>query len=165
MTGSTLPFRIGQGYDVHRLTEKRPLVLGGVRVPHTHGLLGHSDADVLAHAVIDALLGAVGLGDIGVMFPDTDEQWRGADSLELLCAVCTRIADYDGGRRIVNIDATIIAEAPKLAPYREAMRNNLAVAMGIPPERVNVKLTTEEGLGFTGKGEGIAASAIALVEL
>ena len=154
--------RIGQGYDVHRLTEGRPLILGGVTVPYPNGLLGHSDADVLVHAIIDAVLGAAGMGDIGEMFPDTDEQWRGADSLELLRAVRRRIAPY----RVVNVDATVIAQAPKLAPYREAMRENIAAALGIPgEERVNVKLTTEEGLGFTGAGEGMAASAAVLLEM
>ena len=157
MTG--LDFRVGQGYDVHRLVEGRPLVLGGVVIPHTHGLLGHSDADALTHALMDALLGAAGFGDIGGMFPDTDPKWSGADSLVLLRAVCERLSGYE----VVNADCTVIAQAPKLAPYREAMRANLADALGIPPERVNVKFTTEEGLGFTGAGQGIAANAVALV--
>ncbi|MCL2030885.1 MAG: 2-C-methyl-D-erythritol 2,4-cyclodiphosphate synthase [Oscillospiraceae bacterium] len=153
--------RIGQGYDVHRLAEGRRLVLGGVTVPHTRGLLGHSDADALTHAVIDALLGAAGLGDIGGMFPDTEEQWRGADSLALLRTVCGRMPEYE----IVNVDTTVVAQGPKLAPYREEMRRNLAGAMGVPPERVNVKFTTEEGLGFTGAAQGIAASAAALIRV
>jgi len=153
--------RIGQGYDVHRLAPERALVLGGVTVPFELGLLGHSDADVLVHALMDALLGASGLGDIGQRFPDTDEAFRGADSLALLKHVCDLLQEH--GHAIGNIDSTIVAQRPKLAPYLPAMRVNLAKACGIPIERVNVKATTEEGLGFTGAGEGIAAQAIALL--
>ena len=155
-------FRIGQGYDVHRLVENRPLILGGVEIKYDKGLLGHSDADVLTHAVMDALLGAAALGDIGKMFPDTDERWRGADSLMLAKAVADRL--YDNGYRIVNVDSTIVAQAPKLAPYIDVMRENIARALGISTESVSVKATTEEKLGFTGSGEGISAQAIALIE-
>ncbi len=157
-----LDLRIGHGYDVHRLTAGRGLVLGGVRVPYELGLLGHSDADVLSHAVMDALLGAAGLGDIGRHFPDTDERYRGASSLLLLVQVRRLLAD--AGWRAGNIDATIIAQRPKLAPHIEEMRQNLAGALEIPPACVNVKATTEEGLGFSGRGEGIAAHAVALLE-
>jgi len=153
--------RIGTGYDVHRLVPARKLVLGGVAVPFELGLLGHSDADVLAHAVMDALLGAAGLGDIGQRFPDTDESFQGANSLQLLKHVCDLLRE--NGYAIGNIDSTIIAQQPKLAAYLSAMRENLAKACGVPPDRVNVKATTEEGLGFTGRGEGIAAQAIALL--
>ena len=154
--------RIGQGYDVHRLVEGRPLVLGGVTVPFEKGLLGHSDADVLLHAVMDALLGAAALGDIGKWFPDSDEAYRGADSLDLL----RRTGDLlrKNGWSIVNLDATLLAQAPKIAPYREKMRQNIASALAVELTRVSVKATTEEGLGFTGKGEGMAAHAIALLE-
>ena len=153
--------RIGQGYDVHRLTEGRPLILGGVSIPWDRGLLGHSDADVLTHAVMDALLGAAALGDIGMLFPDSDPAWEGADSLSLLRIVAARVAE--AGYRVENIDATVIAQQPKLSPYREQMRHALAAAAGIAPERVSVKATTEEGLGFTGLGEGISAMAVALL--
>ena len=154
--------RIGQGYDVHRLTEGRALILGGVTVPYERGLDGHSDADVLTHAIMDALLGAAGLGDIGRLFPDSDERYRGISSLLLLREVekCLR----DNSWQVVNLDSTIVAQAPKLAPYRETMRRNLAEALGIDVSCVSVKATTEEHLGFTGDGSGMAAQAIALVE-
>lgn len=154
--------RIGHGYDVHRLSAGRTLILGGVRLEHTLGLLGHSDADVLAHAVMDALLGAAGLGDIGQMFPDTDPQYAGADSLVLLGRVAARLRE--NGFRVGNVDATIVAQRPKLAAHIPEMRRNLAQAMGVDADRVNVKATTEERLGFTGREEGIAAHAVALVE-
>ena len=157
-----MSFRIGQGYDVHRLAEGRPLILGGVDIPHDRGLLGHSDADVLTHAVMDALLGAAALGDIGGHFPDSDETYRGADSLALLRRVCELLRE--AGYAVVNTDATVIAQAPKLAPHIPHMRRNLAQAMGIAPENVSVKATTEEHLGFTGAGEGMAAQAVALLE-
>jgi len=153
--------RIGHGYDVHRLVEGRRLVLGGVEIPHTLGLLGHSDADVLTHAVMDALLGAAGLGDIGRHFPDSDPAYAGADSLKLLDKVMELVGEK--GYEVENADATILAQKPKLAPHIEAMRANLAAHMGIPAERVNVKATTEEALGFTGRQEGIAAHAVALL--
>lgn len=153
--------RIGHGYDVHRLTEGRPLILGGVTVPYERGLLGHSDADVLAHAVMDALLGAAALGDIGGMFPDSDERWRGADSLRLLEQVTARLAE--NGWAIGNVDATVLAQAPKLAPHIPEMRRRLAVAMCIDVTQVSVKATTEEHLGFTGAGEGMACHAVALL--
>ncbi len=153
--------RIGQGYDVHRLTEGRPLILGGVRVPFEKGLLGHSDADVLTHAVMDALLGAAALGDIGMLFPDSDAAYKDADSLKLLRIVADRVEE--AGYRVENIDATVIAQQPKLSPYREAMRTALAEAAGIPVERISIKATTEEGLGFTGAGAGIAACAVTLL--
>lgn len=153
--------RVGHGYDVHRLTENRRLILGGVDIPYEKGLLGHSDADVLAHAVMDALLGAAGLGDIGKHFPDTDPAYAGADSLELLKHVAALLGER--GWSIGNVDATILAQRPKLAPHIPTMVQNLAAAMGIEPERVNVKATTEEGLGFTGAGEGMAANAVALI--
>lgn len=154
--------RIGQGYDVHRLTEDRKLILGGVEIPYEKGLLGHSDADVLTHAVMDALLGAAALGDIGKLFPDTDERYRGADSLVLLAEV-KRVLE-ENGYAVVNVDSTVIAQAPKLAPYREQMRKNMAERLGIDVDRVSVKATTEERLGFTGDGSGMAAQAIALIE-
>jgi 2-C-methyl-D-erythritol 2,4-cyclodiphosphate synthase len=153
--------RIGHGYDVHRLVEGRDLILGGVNIPHSTGLLGHSDADVLAHAVSDALLGALSLGDIGKHFPDTDPRWKGADSLNLLRVVVEMI--HAQGYVVSNVDATILAQRPKLAPYILTMRQNLADAMGIDTERVSVKATTEEGLGFTGSGEGIATHAVCLL--
>ena len=153
--------RIGQGYDVHKLTAGRKLVLGGVEVPYEKGLLGHSDADVLTHAVMDALLGAAGLGDIGRHFPDSDPAYAGADSLGLLAAVTEKLAA--AGWQVGNVDATVIAQRPKLAGHLPQMAQNLARVMGVPVERVNVKATTEEGLGFTGAGEGIAAQAIALL--
>lgn len=154
--------RIGHGYDVHRLTKDRRLVIGGVEIPYEKGLLGHSDADVLTHAVMDALLGAAALGDIGAMFPDTDEAYRGADSIELLQAV-TRVLQQNN-YRIVNIDGTVIAQAPKLKPFVVQMRKNIAAACKLTTEQVNVKATTEEQLGFTGSGEGIAAHAVCLIE-
>lgn len=153
--------RIGHGYDVHRLTEGCPLILGGVTVPYERGLLGHSDADVLAHAVMDALLGAAALGDIGGMFPDSDERWRGADSLRLLEQVTARLAE--NGWAIGNVDATVLAQAPKLAPHIPEMRRRLAAAMCIDVTQVSVKATTEEHLGFTGAGEGMACHAVALL--
>ena len=153
--------RIGQGYDVHRLVEGRALILGGVTIPHEKGLLGHSDADVLTHAVMDALLGAAALGDIGKLFPDTDPAYAGADSVALLRAVTALLGEK--GWRVENVDATVIAQRPKLAPYRETMRQNLAAAMGVDVEAVSIKATTEEGLGFTGSGEGMAAMAVALL--
>ena len=154
--------RIGQGYDVHRLTEGRKLILGGVEIPYEKGLLGHSDADVLTHAVMDALLGAAALGDIGKLFPDTAEEYRGADSLVLLKEVGRVLKE--NGYAVVNVDSTVIAQAPKLAPYREQMRKNIAERLGIAVEQVSVKATTEERLGFTGDGSGMSAQAIALIE-
>ena len=153
--------RIGQGYDVHRLVEGRRLILGGVDIPHTKGLDGHSDADVLAHAIADALLGAAALGDIGKHFPDTDPAYKGADSLKLLSRVTEILGDH--GFAVSNVDATVIAQAPKLAPHIEKMRENLAAAMGLPVDRVSVKATTEEKLGFSGRGEGISAQAVCLI--
>ena len=154
--------RVGHGYDVHRLVEGRKLILGGVEIPYEKGLLGHSDADVLTHAVMDALLGAAGLGDIGRHFPDSDDRFLGADSLELLRQVCAMLADR--GYRVGNVDVTVIAQRPKLAGFIPAMREKLAAVMGLSPEDVNVKATTEEKLGFTGEGLGIAAHAVALIE-
>jgi len=154
--------RIGSGYDVHRLVENRKLILGGVEIDYKLGLLGHSDADVLLHAISDALLGAAALGDIGKYFPDTDGKYCGADSLELLKDVVKMLAD--NGYKAVNIDATIIAQKPKMAPYIEKMRENIACAIGIDKDSVNVKATTEEGLGFTGAELGIAATAVCLIE-
>lgn len=153
--------RIGHGYDVHRLVEDRKLILGGVEIPYEKGLLGHSDADVLTHAVMDALLGAAGLGDIGKHFPDTDPSYKGADSLKLLDHVTSLLSEL--GWLVGNVDATIIAQRPKLATYLPRMRDNLAVRMKIAPEQVNIKATTEEKLGFTGSGEGIAAHAVCLL--
>ena len=154
--------RIGHGYDVHRLVEGRKLILGGVDIPWEKGLLGHSDADVLTHAVMDALLGAAGLGDIGRHFPDTDPAYAGADSLVLLDHVVGLLRAR--GWKVGNVDATILAQRPKLAPHIGKMGENLAVHMGVAPGLVNVKATTEEGLGFTGAGEGIAAHAVCLLE-
>ena len=154
--------RVGHGYDVHRLTEGRKLILGGVEIPYEKGLLGHSDADVLTHAVMDALLGAAGLGDIGQHFPDSDDRYLGADSLMLLKEVCRLLEE--SGYRIGNVDATVIAQRPKLMPHIPAMRRNLAGAMGVEEDRINVKATTEERLGFTGEGLGMAAHAVALIE-
>ncbi len=154
--------RIGHGYDVHRLVEGRRLILGGVEIPYEKGLLGHSDADVLTHAVMDALLGAAALGDIGKHFPDSDPAYAGADSLALASHVATLLLKE--GYRIENVDATILAQAPKLAPHIPLMREKLAAALGIPPSAVSVKATTEEGLGFTGEGLGIAAHAVCLLE-
>ena len=158
MTG----LRIGHGYDVHRLTEGRRLILGGVEVPYEKGLLGHSDADVLTHAIMDALLGAAALGDIGKLFPDTDAAYAGISSILLLERVVERLRE--AGYAVVNLDATVLAQAPKLAPYRERMRENLAHVLALDASRVSVKATTEEGLGFTGEGLGIAAHAVALLE-
>lgn len=154
--------RVGMGYDVHRLAEDRDLIIGGVKIPYEKGLLGHSDADVLLHAVMDALLGAAALGDIGTHFPDTDPAYKGISSMELLRHVGKLLEEklYVIG----NIDATIIAQRPKLLPYREEMRRNIADALGISVEQVNVKATTEEGLGFTGNGEGISSQAVVLLE-
>lgn len=154
--------RIGMGYDVHRLTEGRDLIMGGVKIPYEKGLLGHSDADVLLHAIMDALLGAAALGDIGKHFPDTDPAYKGISSLKLLTEVGKLLEEnlYVIG----NIDATIIAQRPKMAPHREAMRENIAQALGISVNQVSIKATTEEGLGFTGSGEGISSQAIVLLE-
>lgn len=154
--------RIGHGYDVHRLVEGRPLILAGVTIPYEKGLLGHSDADVLAHAVSDALLGAAALGDMGKWFPDTDQAYKGADSLLLLQEVCKKIKQQ--GYTIQNIDATVVAQAPKLSPYIAEMRAQLAKACGLTEQQVNVKATTEEHLGFTGAGQGIAAHAVCLLD-
>ena len=154
-------FRIGHGYDVHRLVEGRKLILGGVEIAHTKGLLGHSDADVLLHAVSDALLGAAAMGDIGGMFPDTDPAFKDADSLELLKKVVERLGN--AGYRVGNIDATVIAQAPKLKPHIENMRANIATACGTDAGNINVKATTEEGLGFSGSGEGIAAHSVCVI--
>ena len=154
--------RIGHGYDVHRLTEGRDLILGGVKIPFEKGLLGHSDADVLLHAVADALLGAAAKGDIGVLFPDSDPAFAGADSLLLLQRVVLTV--NAAGFRVGNIDCTVLCQRPKLRPYIDTMRKNIALACGVGVERVSVKATTEEGLGFTGRGEGIAAHAVCLLE-
>ena len=154
-------FRIGHGYDVHRLVPGRRLILGGVDIPWDRGLLGHSDADVLVHAVMDALLGAAALGDIGKLFPDSDPAYEGADSLALLAAVGERLRD--AGYQVVNVDATVVAQAPRLSPHIDAMRANIAAALGADTSCVSVKATTEEHLGFTGSGEGIAAHAVALI--
>ena len=153
--------RIGHGYDVHRLVEGRPLVLGGVTVPWKLGLLGHSDADVLTHAVMDALLGAAGLGDIGRHFPDHDPAYRGISSITLLRQVAALLRERQ--LAVGNVDATIVAQQPKLAPYLTGMRRNLAVCLGVAEDRINLKATTEEGLGFTGAGEGMAAHAVCLI--
>ena len=154
--------RIGHGYDVHRLVAGRPLVLGGVTVPSDLGLDGHSDADVLTHAVIDAILGAAALGDIGALFPDTDAEWEGADSVELLRAVAGRAAE--AGWAVGNVDATVVLERPKLRPHVDAMRQRLADALGVGLGRVSVKATTGEGMGFVGTGAGAAAHAVCLLE-
>ena len=154
--------RIGHGYDVHRLVEGRSLILGGVRVPFEKGLDGHSDADVLTHAVMDALLGAAAMGDIGKLFPDTDDRYLGADSVALLREVDRRLTE--AGYRLGNLDVTVIAQRPKLAPYINQMRQNLAAALLTELQNVSVKATTEEHLGFTGSGEGIAAHAVCLLE-
>ena len=154
--------RIGHGYDVHRLVEGRDLILGGVKIEYEKGLLGHSDADVLLHAVSDALLGAAGLGDIGLHFPDTDPKYKGADSLALLKTVGEKVAA--AGYRVSNIDVTMIAQRPKLREHIPQMEGNIASALGIDPGRVNVKATTEDKLGFTGTGEGMACHAVCLLE-
>ena len=154
--------RVGHGYDVHRLVEGRALILGGVTVPFDRGLLGHSDADVLTHAVMDALLGAAALGDIGKLFPDSDAAYAGADSIALLERVTALLREH--GWQVGNVDATVVAQAPRLAPYVPDMRRRLAEAMGLDVDCVSVKATTEERLGFTGSGEGMAAHAVALIE-
>ena len=154
--------RIGHGYDVHKLVEGRDLILGGVKIDYEKGLLGHSDADVLLHAVSDALLGAAGLGDIGRHFPDTDPKYKGADSLMLLREVYRKISEK--GFRVGNIDVTMIAQKPKLKDFTPQMQENIAAAVGVTPDRVNVKATTEEKLGFTGTGEGMACHAVCLLE-
>lgn len=154
-------FRIGHGYDVHKLAENRDLIIGGVKIPHEKGLLGHSDADVLLHAISDALLGAAALGDIGKHFPDTDDAFKGADSLILLKNVCEMVESK--GYYVINIDATVIAQAPKLAPHIESMRENISKAVNCDISAVNVKATTEEHLGFTGEKLGISAHAVCLI--
>lgn len=154
--------RIGQGYDVHRLVEDRNFVLGGVTIPYKWGLLGHSDADVLIHAIMDAITGAVGMGDIGEVFPDTDPTYAGISSVQLLKQVTKKLQFT--GWQLINVDATVIAQAPKISPYKLEMRDTIARALGVQVEQVTIKATTEEGLGFTGRGEGIAAQAIALLE-
>ena len=154
-------FRIGHGYDVHRLVEGRDLILGGVNIPWKLGLLGHSDADVLTHAIMDAILGAAAMGDIGMLFPDNDPTFKGADSLLLLKEVMRRVRE--AGWEVVNIDATVLAQAPKLSPYKLQMRENLAAAAGLDVSQVSVKATTEEGLGWTGSSEGMAVHALALL--
>ena len=154
--------RVGIGYDVHKLVEERDLIIGGVKIPYEKGLLGHSDADVLLHAISDAILGAAALGDIGLHFPDTDERFKGADSLKLLNETGKLIKAE--GYSVVNIDATIIAQAPKMRPHIDSMRKNIADALEIDINQVNVKASTEEGLGFTGAGLGIASNAIAMID-
>jgi 2-C-methyl-D-erythritol 2,4-cyclodiphosphate synthase len=154
--------RIGHGYDVHRLVEGRRLIIGGVDIPHEVGLLGHSDADVLLHAISDALLGAAALGDIGKLFPDSDEKYKGANSLTLLRIVGSKLCAE--GYKIGNIDATILAQAPKMAPHIPKMRQNIAMTLGIDIEDISIKATTEEGLGFTGEKLGIAAHAVCIIE-
>ena len=154
--------RIGHGYDVHRLVEGRDLILGGVKIPHTLGLLGHSDADVLLHAVSDALLGAAALGDIGKHFPDTDPAYKGADSLKLLAIVAEKVRA--AGYRVENVDVTMIAQKPKLMPYIPQMQQNIATALGVDLTQINVKATTEEHLGFTGDGSGMSCHAVCLLE-
>lgn len=153
--------RIGLGYDVHAFAAGRPLILGGVEIEHERGLLGHSDADVLAHALADALLGAVRGGDIGKLFPDTDPAWKDADSLELLSAVAMKVRE--AGFAIIDADCVLVLESPRISPYREQMRENLARAIGVPVDAVGLKATTTEGLGFEGRGEGVAAQAVVLV--
>lgn len=154
--------RIGHGYDVHRLAERRKLILGGVEIPYEKGLLGHSDADVLVHAVMDAMLGAAALGDIGRLFPDSSAEFAGISSMVLLQRVCEKLNEE--GFALVNLDCTLLAQAPKIAPYREKIRENLAVALDVPVSCVSMKATTEEGLGFTGEGLGMAAHAVVLLE-
>lgn len=155
-------FRIGHGYDVHRLVEQRRLILGGVEIPYERGLLGHSDADVLIHAVMDAVIGALGKGDIGKHFPDTDPELKGVSSMHLLARVHALLSEC--GASVINVDATLILQRPKVAAYIDTMRSNIAFALGVDADRINVKATTEEGLGFTGNGEGVAAHAVALIE-
>jgi 2-C-methyl-D-erythritol 2,4-cyclodiphosphate synthase len=154
--------RIGQGYDVHRYTDGDHVMLGGQRVPHSRGVLAHSDGDVLLHAICDALLGAAGLGDIGMHFPDSDPRWRAADSRTFVRHVRALLSDR--GFRVVNVDATVIADAPRLGPHRESMRANIAADLGIDATAVNVKATTSEGMGFIGRREGLACQAVALIE-
>lgn len=154
--------RIGHGYDVHRLTEGRKLILGGVEIEYDKGLLGHSDADVLIHAIMDAMLGALALGDIGKHFPDTDEKYKDADSMKLLSEVCRIIGEY--GYRIGNIDSTVCAQKPKLSPYINTMRKNIANVCGCDISQISVKATTEEKMGFTGEGLGMSATAVCLLE-
>jgi 2-C-methyl-D-erythritol 2,4-cyclodiphosphate synthase len=156
-----MEFRVGQGYDVHALVPGRKLILGGVTIPHSAGLLGHSDADVLLHAITDATLGAAGLGDIGRMFPDTDERWQGADSRVLLRGAVDAVRA--AGWRVGNVDSTVIAQTPRISPHVPAMRENIAADLGIAADRVNVKGKTTERLGFAGRGEGIAAEAVVLL--
>lgn len=156
-----VPFRVGQGFDVHALVEGRPLIIGGVTIAHTHGLMGHSDADVLLHAVTDALLGGAGLGDIGRHFPDTDPAYKGADSRVLLRAAAVMVAD--AGWSVVNVDATVHAQAPKIGPHAKAMVTNIAADLDIEPGCVNVKAKTNEGLGHLGRKEGIAANVVVLL--
>ena len=158
-----ISFKIGHGYDVHKLVPERRLVLGGVDIPYEYGLLGHSDADVLTHAIMDALIGALGLGDIGRHFPDTDDKYKNISSIELLKKVKEMIEENNSS--VANIDATVILQRPKIAPYIENMRSNIAETLGINTSSVNIKATTEEGLGFTGRKEGIAAHAVVLIEL
>ncbi|MBE6765408.1 MAG: 2-C-methyl-D-erythritol 2,4-cyclodiphosphate synthase [Ruminococcaceae bacterium] len=154
--------RIGHGYDVHRLVEGRKLIIGGVEIPYEKGLLGHSDADVLVHAIMDALLGAAAMGDIGLLFPDNDDRFKGADSMVLFEEVCRRL--QAAGYSISNIDATVIAQRPKMRPYIDAMRSRIADVCGLDIGRINVKATTEENMGFTGSGDGISAHAVALLD-
>ena len=156
-------FRIGHGYDVHKLTENRRLIIGGVEIPHRLGLLGHSDADVLIHAIMDAIIGALGLGDIGKHFPDTSDEFFGISSINLLTRVASMLEER--GAEVVNIDATVVAQAPKLAPYIDIMKGNVAFALKCDIARINIKATTEERLGFTGSEEGISAHAVALIEI
>ena len=155
--------RIGHGYDVHRLVEGRKLILGGVEIPHSVGLLGHSDADVLLHAIMDAMLGSLALGDIGKHFPDTDDKYKGISSMHLLTLVGKLIKENNA--RLVNLDATLILQKPKIAPYIDEMRENVAFALGVEKSRISIKATTEEHLGFTGREEGISAHAVVLVEV
>jgi len=162
MTLSALPaLRIGEGWDTHQLVTGRPLILGGVTIPHTHGLLGHSDADALAHAITDSLLGAAALGDIGKLFPDTAAEFKGADSMALLAEACRRVRE--AGWQLVNLDATIVAQAPKMAPHIMAMRTRLAEVLGVGVERVNVKAKTAEKMGPVGEGRAIEARAVCLL--
>jgi 2-C-methyl-D-erythritol 2,4-cyclodiphosphate synthase len=160
-SGAMMEFRVGQGYDVHALVPGRQLILGGVTIPHAMGLLGHSDADALLHAITDAILGAAGLGDIGRMFPDSDTRWKGADSRVLLRGAVAAVRA--AGWRVGNVDCTVIAQMPRIAPHVAAMRDNIAADLGIAPGCVNVKGKTTERLGFAGRGEGIAAEAVALL--
>ena len=160
--------RIGFGFDAHRFCDpgdSRPLILGGIEIPHSRGLEGHSDADALTHAICDALLGAVGLGDIGKHFPDSDPQWKNARSVDLLAIVCGKIRATNPRRKIVNIDATIIAQAPKIAPHEAAIKKSLSIVLQIGAERINIKATTTERMGFVGRGEGIAACAAVLLSI